>query len=50
MVNPNPEKIKMMKILLEWWYFDEKGDRHLREDAPPEIVKLNAEYEKLYVH
>lgn len=50
MLAPDKKKREMIKILLEWWYFDDKGIFHLKDFAPKEIVELNEEYIRLYVH
>lgn len=50
MVNPDKKKKEMTKTLMKWWVYDIDGNRSLRSDAPAEIVKLNEEYYKTYVH
>lgn len=50
MANLDKKEMKMFDTLMEWWIFDDAGKRILKKDAPPDIVMMNEEYEKLYVH
>lgn len=50
MVNPNPKLVEMHDILINWWALDDQGNHTLKEDAPPEIVKMNEEFDRLFVH
>lgn len=50
MVNPSKKQREMQQKLFPWWVFDENGNRLLKEGAPKEIIELDKEYDRLYVH
>lgn len=50
MVNPNKRKTELHEKLLNWWVLDDKGNHTLKEGAPPEIVEMDKEYNRRFVH